>query len=68
VLRGFFNWLERRSYQAVFSGCRKAVYDLSAGEVVVEADTPLLADEVETVEALPEPAKKPVKKKRATRT
>ena len=66
MMRKFFVWLERGAYGAICRGCQRAVEDLSGGDVKLDLEQRLLTDETETVDALPKPVKRPVKKKAAT--
>ena len=67
MLRRFYVWLEQGAYRAICRGCQRAVEDLSGGELVLDVEPMSLTNESETVEPLPEPARRTVKKKRATR-
>ena len=67
MLRKFFLWLEQGAYGAICRGCQRAVDDISGGDVKLDVESNLLTDESETNDALPKPAKRPVKKKTATR-
>ena len=61
----FFLWLEQGIYEAVMRGCRRAVNEMSSGEVV--ADDGVSALPHETHEAIEEEKSKPPKKKVAKR-
>ena len=67
MLRRFYVWLEQGAYRAICRGCQRAVEDLSGGDLVLDVEPTLLTDESEAVESLPKPARRTVKKKRATR-
>ncbi len=67
MLRRFYVWLEQGAYRAICRGCQRAVEDLSGGDLVLDVEPTSLTDETETVESLPNPARRTVKKKRATR-
>jgi hypothetical protein len=67
MLRRFYLWLEQGAYHAICRGCQRAVTDLSGGQVELEVESTPLLEEDKVAESPSEPAKRTVKKKRATR-